>query len=309
MYRLAPITLHPPASTFYLAGPTASGKSAVALALAKLTGGEIVNADAFQLYRGLDLLTAKPTAADLATAPHHLYSCLDPEDTCDAQRYRDLALPILHDIAARGALPIVVGGSGLYLKALTHGLDPLPPADPTLRARFASRSLSENVAELLALDPDAARNVPLQNPRYVERALEICLLTGQPQSTLRTSSGKPPPVPVRGVCLVWDRTLLHQRINDRARTMIASGALAEVANAGPLSSTLEKAIGVRELRAHLQGDLTLDEALAAIQQATRRYAKRQLTWFRREPCLQTICPDPNQTPDSLATLIKDRFHL
>lgn len=301
--------MSPPASTFYLTGPTASGKSAVALALARQTGGEIVNADAFQLYRGLDLLTAKPTAADLAQVPHHLYSQLHPAAICDAQRYRDLAVPVLNEIADRGALPIVVGGSGLYLKALTHGLDPLPPADPALRARLAGLSLEEKVAQLLALDPDATRNVPLQNPRYVERALEICLLTGQPQSALRTSTGKPPPTPVRGVCLVWDRALLHQRINDRTRAMLAAGALTEVADAGPLSSTLEKAIGVRELRAHLRGDLTLEEALAAIQQATRRYAKRQLTWFRREPCLQTICPQPDQTPDSLATLIKDRFHL
>ncbi len=301
--------MHPPASTLYLTGATASGKSAVALALARQTGGEIINADAFQLYRGLDIVTAKPSPEECKQAPHHLYGILDPADTCDAQRYRDLALPVLHDIAARGALPIVVGGSGLYVKALTHGLDPLPAADPSLRARFASMSLQEKVAELLALDPAAPANVPLQNPRYVERALEICLLTGRPQSELRTAAGKAPPVPIRGVCLTWDRALLHQRIHDRAESMIAAGALAEVATAGPLSSTLEKAIGVRELRAHLRGELTLEEAIAAIQQATRRYAKRQMTWFRRETCLQTICLTPDQTPDSVAANLRELFHL
>lgn len=294
----------PPPSTLYLVGATASGKSAVALALARQIGGEIVNADAFQLYRSLDLLTAKPAPDDLAQAPHHLYSVLTPGDTCDARRYRDLALPVLHDIATRGAVPIVVGGSGLYVKALTHGLDPLPAADPALRARFAAMSLEEKVAELLALDPAAPANVPLQNPRYVERALEICLLTGRPQSELRLSAGKPPPAPVRGVCLTWERALLRQRINERVLAMIAAGAVDEVAAAGPLSSTLEKAIGVRELRAHLRGELTLEEAIAAIQQATRRYAKRQMTWFRREPCFQTICLRPDQTPDSIAAEIR-----
>lgn len=302
--------MHPPTTTFYLTGPTASGKSAVALALALRTGGEIVNADAFQLYRGLDILTAKPSAADRALVPHHLYGILNPADSCDAQRYRDLALPVLHAIAARGATPIVVGGSGLYVKALTHGLDPLPAADPALRARFATMSLEQKSAELLALDPAAPANVPLQNPRYVERALEICLLTGRPQSELRgRAAGKEPPAPVRGVCLAWERALLHQRIHDRVLAMMDAGALAEVATAGSLSSTLEKAIGVRELRAHLRGELSLDEAVAAIRTATRRYAKRQMTWFRRETCLQTICLTPEQTPESAATVIQERFQL
>ncbi len=298
----------PPPATLYLTGPTASGKSAVALALALQAGGEIVNADAFQLYRGLDILTAKPTSNERAQAPHHLYDALDPGDTCDARRYRDLALPVLHEIAARGAVPIVVGGSGLYVKALTHGLDPLPGADPALRARFATLSLEQKVAELLALDPAAPANVPLQNPRYVERALEICLLTGRPQSELRTSAGREPPEPVRGVCLTWERALLHERINARVLAMLAGGAVEEVAAAGALSATLEKAIGVRELRAHLSGELTLDEAAAAIQQATRRYAKRQMTWFRRETSLQTICLRPDQTPDSVAAAIRALLH-
>ncbi len=301
--------MSPPPSAIYIAGPTASGKSAVALALAQQTDGEIVNADAFQLYRGLDTLTAKPSPFERTLVPHHLYGLLDPSETCDAQRYRDLALPVLQRIAERGRVPIVVGGSGLYLKALTHGLDPLPAADPALRVRFAAMSLEEKTAELLALDPEASANVPLQNPRYVERALEICLLTGKPQSALRSAARKDPPVPVRGVCLVWERALLHRRIDQRVLDMIAAGAVEEAATAGPLSATFAKAIGVRELRAHQRGELTLEEAIAAIQQATRRYAKRQTTWFRRETCFQTICLSPDQTPDSVAGQIRALFHV
>jgi tRNA dimethylallyltransferase len=297
-----------PASTLFVVGPTASGKSAAALTLARHIGGEIVNADAFQLYRGLDILTAKPSPAERALVPHHLFDVLDPDESCDAQRFRDLALPLLHRIDARHQIPIVVGGSGLYLKALTHGLDPLPGGDPQLRSLLASLTLEQQVAQLLALDPLAARNVPLQNPRYVERALEICLLTGQPQSSLRTAFNRPAPS-VHGVCLYWPRTLLYERINQRVHHMVAAGALTEVAHAGTLSGGLAKAIGLREFQAHLRGELTLDDAIAAVQQATRRYAKRQMTWFRRETCFQTICLQEDCTPDSLSTEIRALLHV
>lgn len=299
--------LSPPPETIYLVGPTASGKTAAALALANSIQGEIVNADAFQLYQGLDIITAKPTADERAHVPHHLFSTLLPTDTCDAQHYRQLAFPVLHEITARGRIPIVVGGSGLYLKALTHGLDPLPPGDPALRLQFASQSLEEKVRHLLALDPAASENVPLQNPRYVERALEICLLTGQPQSTLRVSAKQPPPT-VRGICLTWPREQLYHRINQRVHQMIAQGAIEEVAAAEPLSGALLKAIGVREIQAHFRGELSLADTIDAIQQATRRYAKRQMTWFRREACFQTICLEDHPTPDSLSSFIRATLH-
>lgn len=293
----------PPPSTVYLVGPTASGKSAVALALAAQIDGEIVNADAFQLYRGLDIITAKPSPFERSLVPHHLFDVLDPTATCDAQRYRDLALPVLQQIVARGRIPIVVGGSGLYLKALTHGLDPLPPGEPALRAELAQLSLEEKVARLLALDPAAADSVPLQNPRYVERALEICLLTGQPQSTLRTAAQRPPPL-IKGSVLVWDRPLLHQRIDQRVHQMIAAGAIAEIAAQSALSTTSAKAIGVREIQAHLQGDVPLSETITLIQQATRQYAKRQITWFRREPCFLPHPLQPTDTPEATATTLR-----
>lgn len=299
--------LAPPPETLYIVGPTASGKTTAALHLALQLNGEIVNADAFQLYQGLDLITAKPTPEQLTLVPHHLFSHLASTDPCDAQRYRSLALPILHDIASRGHIPIVVGGSGLYLKALTHGLDPLPPGDPTLRLHLASLSLEEKVAQLLALDPASAENVPLQNPRYVERALEICLLTGQPQSTLRTAATRPQPN-VHGFCLTWPRESLHQRINDRVHLMINAGAITEIENAEPITGALLKAIGVREIQSHLRGEISLPDTIAAIQQATRRYAKRQMTWFRREACFQTICLPDHPTPESLSAFIRASSH-
>lgn len=291
---------------FYICGATASGKSAVAVELAQRIGGEIVNADAFQLYRGLDICTAKPSAAERALVPHHLFDVLDPAEPCDAQRFRDIALPVIEAIVVSGKWPLVVGGSGLYLKALTHGLANLPKADEELRARLALLTPGERVAELLRLDPDAERNVPLKNDRYVSRALEICLLTGQPQSALRnTWQGEEPKF--QGVQIVRDREDLYRRINERVHAMVAAGLVKEVAALGEMSVTADKAIGVREMRQYLKGELTLEAAVEAIQQASRRYAKRQATWFRRERGFQTICLPPDSTPSIAADQILELF--
>lgn len=291
---------------FFITGPTASGKSALAVALAERVGGEIVNADAFQLYAGMDVLTAKPAAGEMRRVPHHLYGVLALTEACDAQRYRRMALPVLGDIAARGRVPIVVGGSGLYVKALSHGLAELPGADPELRARLATLSLEEKCARLLALDPDAGSNVPLANPRYVDRALEICLLTGEPQSRLRRGFAGTPPWGA-GVTLVWPREVLHERIAQRARQMLAAGVLDEVRALPPLGPTAEKAIGLRELRAHLAGELSLEQALERMVVATRQYAKRQGTWFRRETWMQSVCLPADATAESALALILPHF--
>jgi len=276
-----------PESTYFIVGPTASGKSARAVHHALRVGGEIVNADAFQLYAGMDILTAKPSAAEQAAVPHHLYGVLPLTESCDAQRYHEMALPVIEDIARRGKVPVVVGGSGLYLKSLTHGLAPLPQGDEAMREKLRARPLEEKVAELLALDPQAAETVNLRNPRYVERALEICLLTGKPQSELRRSFSDAEPVQ-RGICLCWPREELCRRIDARTIQMFESGLIDEVAALGPLSPTAEKAIGIREVRALLAGECTREEAISAMQAATRQYAKRQATWFRREKCFQPL---------------------
>lgn len=294
------------ADAFYITGPTASGKSALALSLAEQSGGEIVNADAFQIYRGMDIITAKPPPEDRARVPHHLYDMLDPSENCDAQRYRELALPVIADIAARGRLPIIVGGSGLYIKALTHGLAPLPKGDAAVRAQFSKMSLEEKVTWLLRLDPLADKNVNLRNPRYVERALEVCLLTGRPQSELRQTFAEVQ-VGARGVFLDLDRTELYERINARVLAMIEAGLLEEVRSLGPLSSTAEKAIGIGEMKSVLAGEMTLEAAAEAIQMATRRYAKRQVTWFRREVWLLKLGIDQNMPPESTLRRLTAQF--
>jgi tRNA dimethylallyltransferase len=254
--------------------------------LAARLDGEIVNADAFQLYRGLDICTAKPSASDLARVPHHLYSVLSLGELCDAQFFCDLARPVIADIAARGKVPIIVGGSGLYVKALTHGLSPLP-SDEALRQRLAELTAQERVEWLLVRDAESERTVNLKNDRYVTRALEICLLTGEPQSKLRQAWSKAQPQ-FRGVRLAWDRAALNARINARVVDMIDSGLVAEVRHATELSATAIKAIGVHEVRRHLAGEASLDETIAAIQLATRQYARRQEKWFRREKAIRVL---------------------
>lgn len=289
-------------SVLYLVGPTASGKSAVALELAQRIGGELVNADAFQLYAGLPVCTAQPSAGEQALVPHHLYGCLSVESSYDAQAYSDRAVPVIAEIAARGRWPIVVGGSGLYIKALTHGLAPLPKGDPAIRERLTKMTSAERVAELLRLDPQAPENVALANDRYVIRALEICLLTGRPQSELRREWASHEPV-FMGVLLQREREDLYQRINTRVLSMVKLGLIDEVQALGEMSMTAEKAIGVGDMRAFLRGEATLEEAVSAIQQASRRYAKRQLTWFKRERGFQTVCLEP----DSTATFAVERI--
>lgn len=264
-----------------LAGPTASGKSTLGLLLAQKWNGEIVNADAFQLYEGLDICTAKPSPADQALIPHHLYGILTRSETCDAARYVQLVRPVLEDIKSRGKLPILVGGSGLYIKALTHGLSDLP-RDEALRENLASRSLDNKVEELLKLDPEAPSNVNLKNDRYVSRALEICLLTGQAQSKLRQEWENHHP-PFTGILLEWERDDLAHRIEKRTELMFEQGVVQEIADSAEnLSVTADKAIGVKEIRAYLRGETSLDQARELLTIATRQYAKRQRTWFRRE---------------------------
>jgi tRNA dimethylallyltransferase len=274
----------------FLTGPTASGKSAVALALAKLTGGEIVCADAFQLYAGLQILTAQPSVEDFATVPHHLYGSVPLTEEMDAARYARMAEACIAEIHARGKLPIITGGSGLYIKALTHGLSALPPADPSLRAELDALTSEERIKQLLTLDPDAAATVNLRNPRYVQRALEIARLTGRPAAAQKESFASGPRPGIRGIFLHRDRAELYERINQRTLQMIHGGVLDEVRAIGPdkLSATARKTLGLRELQQVISGHLPLEEAVTSIQQSTRQYAKRQTTWFRRERWMESV---------------------
>jgi tRNA dimethylallyltransferase len=277
--------------TFFIVGPTSTGKSDLAAEVASETGAEIVNADAFQIYRGLDLLTAKPDASTLAKAPHHLIGTTPLYEEMNAEKYRRAASRAIEEIHSRGKLAIVVGGSGLYIKALIHGLAPVPKSDPKLREKLNAMSLDELRSQLAELDREVAQNIDMKNRRRLVRALEICLLTGKPASEVVARGddpGKSVNVPPRSapaatrVFVFRDREELYARINRRVERMFEDGVIEEVRAAGEVSATASQMIGFREIRQLLKGEMSIPQCVAAIQQATRRYAKRQLTWFRRQ---------------------------
>lgn len=278
----------------------------MAAALARMIGGEVVNADAFQLYRGMPITTAQPTASEVAQAPHHLFETLDPAEECTAARYAAMAQPVLAEVAARGRTAIVVGGSGLYVKALTHGLAEVPEPGAALRGVIRALPPEAATAWLLRLDPDAGSCTDLQNPRRVGRALEISLALGMPISQCRTGFPDDPPA-LCGALLQLDRAALYTRINRRTDAMLTAGWIAEVASLPDLSATAEGAIGIRPLREVASGAKGIAEAAAEIQQATRRYAKRQMTWFRRERWLTPVPVADGEAPEETAARIADAF--
>ncbi len=287
-----------PDTAFFLLGPTAVGKSELAVQLAERIGGEIVGADAFQLYEGLDILSAKPSASLRARVPHHLIGEVPLSRSFDVAAYRTAALERIADIAGRGAIPIICGGAGLYARALTHGLsEDMPVADAALRASLENEPLPALVERLRTLDP--AGTVDEKNRRRVVRALEVCIATGQPFSSFRKEWDTEPAV--RGVILSRPRAELIARIEQRTDAMFASGVMAEVAEAKVVGFTAEQMLGLREIRAHIAGDLSLTSCKTAINIGTRQYAKRQATWFRRER--QYTWMDLTAEPDALRRLV------
>jgi tRNA dimethylallyltransferase len=282
---------------FFVVGPTATGKSEIAADVATEVGAEIVSADAFQIYRGLDLLTAKPETGTLAKVPHHLIGTVSILDKMSAAKFRERALVAISEIHSRGKLAIVVGGSGLYIKALTHGLSRGPASDPDLRARLNELSLHDLQNKLLALDPEAASRIDLKNRRRLVRAIEVCLL-GEQKISGRRKEWKSD-VGTNGVFVFRERDEIYERINRRVEAMFENGVIEEARNAGAMSETASKMIGLREIRELLDGKMSIlsasrtyssrgEQCVAAIQQATRRYAKRQLTWFRRQTNFQPL---------------------
>jgi len=271
---------------FFVVGPTATGKSEIAADVAAEVGAEIVSADAFQIYRGLDLLTAKPETGTLAKVPHHLIGTMSILDKMSAAKFRERALVAISEIHSRSKLAIMVGGSGLYIKALTHGLSSGAAADPALRARLNELSLHDLQNKLLGLDPEAASKIDLKNRRRLVRAIEIHLLSRQKPSGHRTEWTRD--VPSSGVFVFRERDELYDRINRRVKAMFDDGVIEEVRGAGGMSETASKMIGLREIRELLDGKMSILQCVAAIQQATRRYAKRQLTWFRRQTNFQPL---------------------
>jgi tRNA dimethylallyltransferase len=282
----AAATIETPAPAFYVLGPTAVGKSEVAVEIALRCEGEVIGADAFQVYRGLDLLTAKPSAELLARVPHHLIGDIALASSFDVARYAALAHERIRQLRERGKRAVVCGGTGLYARALTHGLNELPHADATLRQELEALSLEELQKRIREHDPAGAAQIDLRNPRRLIRALEVCLLTGRPFSSFRDRWQSAPPV--AGVILLRNREELHERIAARTLAMFENGVVEEVAACGEIGSTASQAIGWREIRALLEGKLTREECIDSIAQATRQYARRQLTWFRRETAFEVV---------------------
>jgi tRNA dimethylallyltransferase len=272
-----------------IAGPTASGKSALALRLAQATGGEIVNADSMQLYAGLRVLTAGPTPDERKRAPHHLFGTVDPADGWSVGRWLRAASEVIGEIRARGRDAIVVGGTGLYFGALTKGLAEIPQIAADLRRAVAAEYevLGEDAfrARLAKADPAAAARIAPGDRQRLSRAWEVYVATGVSLTDHQASaSGALPAGSWSAVALEPPRTALYSRCDARLEVMLSEGALNEVRallarNLDPELPAM-KAVGVRELVAYLRGEATLNAAVAAAQQETRRYAKRQLTWMR-----------------------------
>lgn len=283
-----------------IGGPTASGKSGLALSLARQKNGVVINADSMQLYDGLHRLTAQPSPEDLQQAPHVLYSCLKPHEVCSAALWRDMALAEIDKAIAAGLLPIITGGTGFYIRTLLLGISPIPDI-PTAVREEANRLQKEigNPAfhtELQKRDPAMAAKLHPFNTQRLVRAWEVMTATGKSLAEWQELPMTPPPAHLRfvSVTLLPERKQLYAQCDSRFGQMVAQGVLDEIRNfrAEP-HWPLAKALGYPELSSHLAGNITLGEAIDMAQRATRHYAKRQVTWFRHQlkPDLVLDTPD------------------
>ena len=281
-----------PGAVLVVGGPTASGKSGLALELARRLNGVVINADSMQVYRELSVLTARPGDAALAAVPHRLYGVLPAAEACSVARWLGLALAEIAACHAAGALPVVTGGSGLYLRALMRGLAEVPEVPAEIRAaareRLESAGPAALHAELATRDPDTAARLKPNDRQRILRAWEVLEATGRPLSHWQRDDAGTPPAGLSFSTLILDppRPDLYASCDHRFDAMIAAGGLEEVRaleslGLDPACPAL-KALGVPELRRHLAGELSLDEAAALARQSTRRYAKRQVTWFRHQ---------------------------
>lgn len=295
-----------------IAGPTASGKSAAALALAQATGGTVINADSAQVYRDLRILSARPSVVEEARAPHRLFGHIDGAEPCSAARWATDARAAVADATARGSLPILVGGTGLYLRTLLDGIAPVPAIDAALRAEVRALPVAEAYRLLAAADPDAAARLAPADTSRVARALEVVRATGRPLCDWQRerAGGIGEAHHVAGVVLLPDRDTLAPRIDTRLRAMFDEGAIDEVAVllARDLDPDLPvmRAIGVPPIAALLASATTRDEAIARTRLDTSRYAKRQRTWFHHQsPPGWTISDTPDAVPQQIITMLRD----
>lgn len=269
-------------------GPTASGKSALALSVARCTGAEILSVDSMQVYRGMDVGTAKPSPAERAAVRHHLLDLVGPNEVFTVARFVEAADRVIADAAARQAPLIATGGTPLYYKALFEGLFEGPGADAAVRGRLSPLPKEELARRLAEVDPAAAARIHVNDQKRLVRALEVYELTGKPISSFQTEWADPKPRhEAVWVGLNWEREVLNRRINARVKQMLADGWVEEtrrlLARPAPLSRTAAEATGYRELIEHLSGRLSLEDASEQIKIATRQLARRQMKWFRRFP--------------------------
>lgn len=281
----------------YVCGAMASGKASLGVSLAKELNGEIVNGEVAQAFEGLSRLSGVAHEERRGEIAHHLYGILDPKVDCDPLAFRELVVPVMAEIQSRGKVPIVVGGSGVYLKTLTHGPSAIPTRDDALRAKFEDQSTEDLVEELKGLDPEGAATTDLKNRRYVLRALEICLLSGRKMSELKAEQfAKFDEISqsLRGLYLVWDNDNAKQRISSRSMQILEKGGIGEVkALRETASETCRKTIGFSEIEDHLDGKLTLKECHKGLHTSTRRFAKRQRSWIKKEAWVKDVeCPFP-----------------
>ncbi len=299
-----------------LVGPTASGKSAVVLHLANMLGGEIISVDSMQVYRRLDIGTAKPTLIERARVRHHLIDILDLHETFDVHQFSRLAESTVAEIQCRGRMPLFCGGTGLYLKAWCEGLGTAPASDPAMRKDLEARALPDLVAELATLDPEASPIIDLSNRRRVIRAIEIVRLTGQRLLSQRApwkkgswapvgSEESHPKVIMLGLCR--SREDLWRRIDARTEAMIKNGLVEEtrrLLDAGLRENrSVSLALGYRQVLDHLQRKTLLKDTLEQIKAATRRYARRQMTWFRHQLPVRWVDLPPAESPEETARRI------
>jgi tRNA dimethylallyltransferase len=268
-------------SYMIVAGPTGVGKTDVAARIAQSVDTEIIGADAFQIYQGLDILTCKPTPSQLSATHYHLMSSLPLTEPCDAQKYAAMARQTIARLNQKGIVPLVVGGTGFYLRALESSLPELPAADFSLRAEMDQRSTANLLSELENRDSLASSRIDRENRRRIIRALEVCILSGKPFSSFLEESTPDPLIP--RLFLERPRAILFERIDRRVDQMFEQGAVAEVTDVDAIGPTASQAIGFKLIRSLIAGTIDEHRCREAIKQQTRNYAKRQMTWFRRQP--------------------------
>ena len=299
-------------------GPTASGKTALSVALARAFDGEIINADSMQIYKNLDVGTAKPSTEERQGIPHYLLDFLPPETPYSVADFTAAADPLIRDITARGRLPLVVGGTGLYITSLLSGMAFAPEkTDPAIRARLQARADTEGgaalYAELQRIDPDYAAQVHPNNLPRVIRALELFEATGRRMSDQRREA-RPAEAPYHALCLCLtcrDRAVLYSRIDRRVDEMVENGVLDEarqVYDHRDAYRTAAQAIGYKEFFPYFEGTANLTECTERLKQATRNYAKRQLTWFRRQNDAVWLYLDEEDATERACTLVRAFLH-